>query len=44
MNGIFLTYTELMLMTFGIGMLWFLLFWIMLYFLDKWGFLPEDWK
>jgi hypothetical protein len=44
MNGIFLTYTELMLMTFGIGMLWILVFLIALYLLDRWGMLPEDWK
>jgi hypothetical protein len=44
MNGIFLTYLDLICLVFGIGMLWFMAIWGLLWILDSWGLLPDDWK
>jgi hypothetical protein len=38
---IVMTYIELVLMCFGIGMLWTVIIWLLLYTLDRWGLLKD---
>lgn len=39
---IVISYVELVLMCFGIGMLWFLFGWFFLFMLDRWGMLKQE--
>jgi hypothetical protein len=40
----YISYGELVLMAFGIGVLWVIFFWWMLNLLDKWGFINPDYE
>jgi hypothetical protein len=38
---IVISYIELVLMCFGIGLMWVLFIWLLLYALDRWGLLKD---
>jgi hypothetical protein len=38
---IVISYIELVLMCFGIGLMWAFIIWLLLYVLDRWGLLKD---